>query len=169
MPEVPNPREHHGQPHLVCGPDHLLVPHGAARLDRRPRARFRGGEEPVNDDRPVPPAVEEARFAEDRATEPLSEAAEEGGLAEDQPTGLADPVESAEEIAPEEDPTTSYSGSESAVREEDTSDGPEGGATPAPYGESTSNQEGEAADRAESEGEESSEVPAERPSAGDEE
>jgi hypothetical protein len=78
-------------------------------------------------------------------------------------------VESAEEIAPEEDPTTSYSGSESAVREEDTSDGPEGGAMPAPHGEPTSDQEGELTARAEAEGEGSSKVPAERPSAGDEE
>jgi small subunit ribosomal protein S2 len=132
-------------------------------------AEGRGGEEPVNDDRPVPPAVEEARFAEDRAAEPLSEAAEEGGLAEDQPTGLADPVESAGEIAPEENPTTSYSGSESAEREEGTPGGPERGATPAPHGEPASNQEGEAAARAEAEGEESREVPAERPSAGGEE
>src|SRR5215211_5930398 len=129
----------------------------------------RGEEEPVNDDRPVPPAVEEARFAEDRASEPLSEAAEEGGLAEDQPTGLADPVESAGEISPEEDSTTSYSGSESAEREEGTPGGPQSGATPAPAGEPVSNQEGDAAARAEAEGEESSEVPDERPSAGDEE
>src|SRR5215207_4527115 len=93
----------------------------------------RGGEEPVNDDRPVPPAVEE------------------GGLAEDQPTGLADSVESADEIAPEEDPTTSYSGSESAEREEGTPSGPERGATLAPHGEPASNQEGEAAAREEAE------------------
>jgi small subunit ribosomal protein S2 len=140
-----------------------------ARLMADAVVEGRGGEEPVNDDRPVPPAVEEARFAEDRASEPLSEAAEEGGLAEDQPTGLADPVESAGEISPEEDSTTSYSGSESAEREEGTPGGPQSGATPAPAGEPASNQEGDATARAEAEGEESSEVPDERPSAGDEE
>ena len=71
------------------------------------------GEEPIpSADRPVPPAVEDAFFDKQEATEPLSEAADEGGLADDQPTGLADPVESAGEIAPEEDPTTSYRGAE---------------------------------------------------------
>jgi small subunit ribosomal protein S2 len=64
------------------------------------------------EDRPLPPAVEETLVDEEEATEPLSEAASEGGLADDQPTGLADPVESAGEIAPEEDPTTSYRGAE---------------------------------------------------------
>jgi small subunit ribosomal protein S2 len=112
------------------------------------------GEEaaPATDDRPVPPAVEEARLAEERANEGLSEAAEEGGVAEDQPTGLADPAESAGEIAPEEDPTTSYRGSESAEREEGTPSGPEKGAVPPPRGEMTSNQEGEAEAREEGEG-----------------
>ena len=71
------------------------------------------GEEPISpEDRPMPPAVEDARVDEQEATEPISEAAREGGLTEDQPTGLADPVESAGEIAPEEDPTTSYRGAE---------------------------------------------------------
>ncbi len=56
----------------------------------------------------VPPAVEDAEFAEELATEPLSEAAEKGGVSPENTTGLADPVESAGEIQPEEDPTTSY-------------------------------------------------------------
>jgi hypothetical protein len=60
----------------------------------------------------LPPAVEETLIDEEEATEPLPEAASEGGLADDQPTALADPVESAGEIAPEEDPTTSYRGAE---------------------------------------------------------
>jgi small subunit ribosomal protein S2 len=64
------------------------------------------------EDRPLPPAVEETLVDEEEATEQLSEAASEGGLADDQPTGLTDPVESAGEIAPEEDPTTSYRGAE---------------------------------------------------------
>jgi small subunit ribosomal protein S2 len=64
------------------------------------------------EDRPLPPAVEETLVDEEEAMEPLSEAASEGGLADDQPTGLADPVESAGEITPEEDPTTSYRGAE---------------------------------------------------------
>ena len=100
-----------------------------------------GGEDVTpSEDRPVPPAVEEAMVAEQRANEPLSEAAREGGLSDDQPTGLADPVESAGEIAPEEDPTTSYRGSQSAERQEGTAGGPEQGAVPAPQGEPTSNQ-----------------------------
>jgi len=72
----------------------------------------RGEDVTPADDRPLPPVVEEALVDEEEATEPLSEAASEGGLADDQPTGLADPVESAGEIAPEEDPTTSYRGAE---------------------------------------------------------
>jgi small subunit ribosomal protein S2 len=64
------------------------------------------------EDRPLPPAIEETLVDEEEATEPLSEAADEGGLADDQPTGLADPVESAGEMAPEEDPITSYRGAE---------------------------------------------------------
>ena len=72
----------------------------------------RGEDVTPAEDRPLPPAVEETLVDEGEATEPLSEAAGEGGLAEDQPTGLADPVESAGEIAPEEDPTTSYRGAE---------------------------------------------------------
>jgi small subunit ribosomal protein S2 len=70
------------------------------------------GEEAPSEDRPVPPAVEEAILAEEEAAQPLSEAAQNGGLSADQPTGLADPVESAGEIASEEDPTTSYRGAE---------------------------------------------------------
>ncbi|HVF00153.1 MAG TPA: 30S ribosomal protein S2 [Rubrobacteraceae bacterium] len=70
------------------------------------------GEEAPSEDRPVPPAVEEAILAEEEATQRLSEAAQNGGLSDDQPTGLADSVESAGEIAPEEDPTTSYRGAE---------------------------------------------------------
>jgi small subunit ribosomal protein S2 len=64
------------------------------------------------EDRPLPPAIEETLVDEEEATEPLSEAADEGGLADDQPTGLADPVESAGEMSPEEDPITSYRGAE---------------------------------------------------------
>jgi len=69
------------------------------------------GEEAPSEDRPVPPAVEEAMLAEEEATQRLSEAAQSGGLFDDQPTGLADQVEFAGEIAPE-DPTTSYRGAE---------------------------------------------------------
>ena len=85
------------------------------------------GEEPIPaEDRPVPPAVEDALVDEVEATESLSEAAREGGLADDQPTGLADPVESAGEIGPEEDPTTSYPGAENgqeSAREESSGPG----------------------------------------------
>lgn len=77
----------------------------------------RGEDVTPAEDRPLPPAVEDAIVAEDLATESLSEAAREGGLADDQPTGLADPVESAGEIAPEEDPTTSYRGAEDRQEE----------------------------------------------------
>jgi len=78
------------------------------------------GEEAPSEDRPVPPAVEEAILAEEEATQRLSEAAQNGGLSDDQPTGLADPVESAGEIAPQEDPTTSYRGAENRrAREQD--------------------------------------------------
>ena len=76
------------------------------------------GDEAPSEDRPVPPAVEEAILAEEEATQRLSEAAQDGGLADDQPTGLADPVESAGEIAPEEDPTTSYRGAENRRQRE---------------------------------------------------
>jgi small subunit ribosomal protein S2 len=76
------------------------------------------------EERPMPPAVEDALVAEDEATEPLSEAASEGGLADDQPTGLADPVESAGEIAPEEDPTTSNSGGLDRQEQSDDADLP---------------------------------------------
>ncbi len=72
----------------------------------------RGEEVVPAEERPVPPAVEDALFAEDAATEDLSEASREGGVSEDNTTGLADPVESAGEISPEEDPTTGYRGAE---------------------------------------------------------
>jgi small subunit ribosomal protein S2 len=70
----------------------------------------RGEDVVPSDDRPLPPAVEEALIDEEEATEPLSEAAREGGVSDENPEGLAGPVESAGEIAPEEDPTTSYRG-----------------------------------------------------------
>ena len=110
------------------------------------------GEEAVPEDRPLPPVIEAAEFTEEA---PLTEAVEEEGLGpvEDDTRGrLADPVESAGEIAPEEDPTTSYRGAQSAERQEGTAGGPERGAVPAPQGEPTSNQEGEAAVREEEEG-----------------
>jgi small subunit ribosomal protein S2 len=72
----------------------------------------RGEEAVPAEDRPVPPAVEDALVAQQAATEDLSEAAREGGVSEDNTTGLADFVESAGEISPEEDPTTSYPGTE---------------------------------------------------------
>ncbi len=70
----------------------------------------RGGEAGYPEERPLPPVVEDARVDEERATEDISEAAREGGVSEDNTMGLADPVESAGEISPEEDPTTSYRG-----------------------------------------------------------
>ena len=70
----------------------------------------RGEDVAPPDVRPLPPAVEDAEVAKERATEPLQEAAREGGVSEENPEGLADPVESAGEIVPEEDPTTSYHG-----------------------------------------------------------
>ena len=84
------------------------------------------GEEPIPpEDRPVPPAVEDALVDEQEATEPLSETAKEGVLTEDQPRGLADPVESAGEIAPEEDPITNYRGAENGQESTgDESSGP---------------------------------------------
>ena len=77
-------------------------------------AIFEGlGEEPTPAaDRPMPPTVEEALVAAEVATEPLSEAARDGGVSENNTHGLADSVESAGEIPPEEDPTTSYRGAE---------------------------------------------------------
>src|SRR5918997_4401578 len=72
----------------------------------------RGEDEVPVEDRPVPPAVEEARVTEEAELSVAAEAASEGGFADEQPTGLADPVESAGEISPEEDPTTSYRGAE---------------------------------------------------------
>src|SRR5215210_3425629 len=88
--------------------DAIRAIHLISRLIADADIEGRGEEAAPAEERPVPPAVEDALVAEDEATEPLSEAASEGGLADDQPTGLADPVESAGEIAPEEDPTTSY-------------------------------------------------------------
>jgi small subunit ribosomal protein S2 len=79
------------------------------------------GEEPTpSEERPMPPAVEEALVDEEEATEPLSEASRDGGVSENNTEGLADPVESAGEIAPEEDPTTSYRGARD--RQEQASD-----------------------------------------------
>ena len=72
----------------------------------------RGEEAVPAEDRPVPPAVEDALVAQEAATEDLSEAAREGSVSEVNTTGLADLVESAGEISPEEDPTTSYRGAE---------------------------------------------------------
>jgi small subunit ribosomal protein S2 len=91
----------------------------------------RGEDVTAPEERPMPPAVEDALVAEDEATEPLSEAASEGGLADDQPTGLADPVESAGEIAPEEDPTTSYRGDLDRQEQSDDADLPVADATTA--------------------------------------
>ena len=68
----------------------------------------------------MPPAVEEALVAEEAATESISEASRDGGVSENNTEGLADPVESAGEIAPEEDPTTSYRGAQD--RQEQASD-----------------------------------------------
>ncbi|MDQ3834972.1 MAG: hypothetical protein M3315_15420, partial [Actinomycetota bacterium] len=48
--------------------------------------------------------------AEEEATESIFSTAKDGGVSEDDPKGLADADESAGEIAPEEDPTTSYRG-----------------------------------------------------------
>ena len=84
----------------------------------------RGEEVVPAEERPVPPAVEDALFAEDAATEDLSEAAREGGVSEDNTTGLADPVESAGEISPEEDPTTSYRGAEDRQEQASSPDDP---------------------------------------------
>ena len=63
-----------------------------------------------SEDRPVPPAVEEALVTEEVATEDISAASEKGGVSEDDTEGLADAEASAGEISPEEDPTTSYRG-----------------------------------------------------------
>jgi small subunit ribosomal protein S2 len=95
-----------------------------ARLTADAILEGRGEDITSPEERPMPPAVEDALVAEDEATEPLSEAASEGGLADDQPTGLADPVESAGEIAPEEDPTTSYSGDLDRQEQSDDADLP---------------------------------------------
>lgn len=85
------------------------------------------GEEPTpSEDRPMPPAVEEAMVAEKVATESISEASKDGGVSEENTQGLADPVESAGEISPEEDPTTSYRGAEDRqeTAREETGDAP---------------------------------------------
>jgi small subunit ribosomal protein S2 len=79
------------------------------------------GEEPTpSEERPMPPAVEEALVAEEVAIESISEASRDGGVSENNTEGLADPVESAGEIAPEEDPTTRYRGAQD--RQEQASD-----------------------------------------------
>ncbi|MDQ4105986.1 MAG: 30S ribosomal protein S2 [Actinomycetota bacterium] len=84
-----------------------------ARLIAESIIEGRGGEEmPVSEDHIVPPTVEDAEVTEEKATEDLSTAAQRGGVSDDNTTGLADPVESAGEILPEEDPTTSYRGAE---------------------------------------------------------
>jgi small subunit ribosomal protein S2 len=64
----------------------------------------------LSEERFVSPVVEEARVDEEAATRDISEASEDGGVSDDDTRGLADPVESAGEISPEEDPTTSYRG-----------------------------------------------------------
>src|SRR5215217_6143615 len=65
----------------------------------------------LSEERFTPPTVEEAQIVEEVATAKiLSEAAEEGGVSEDDTRGLADTEESAGEILPQEDPTTSYRG-----------------------------------------------------------
>ena len=93
----------------------------------------RGGEEgSLSEERLVPPAVEEAVVNEEAATEDLSEAGERGGVSEDNTTGLADPEESAGEISPEEDPTTSYRGARNRQERQ-----PEGVAAEAPGGRET--------------------------------
>ena len=70
----------------------------------------RGEEVVPSEDRPMPPAVEEAIVAEEVATEDISAASAKGGISEENTEGLADPDASAGEISPEEDPTTSYRG-----------------------------------------------------------
>jgi small subunit ribosomal protein S2 len=67
------------------------------------------------EERPVPPAVEEAQVAEEVATEGISAASERGGVSADNTQGLADAEASAGEISPEEDPTTSYRGARERV------------------------------------------------------
>ena len=69
MPEVPAPREHHGEPGLVGGADDLVVAHRAAGLDHRRRAGLGRRQEPVGegeegvggDDRALGEAFGEAR------------------------------------------------------------------------------------------------------------
>ena len=67
-----------------------------------------GGNTVAAEDRPAPPAVQEALVSEQ--TESIAEAAESGGVSEETPKGMADPERSSGEIGPEEDPTTSYRG-----------------------------------------------------------
>src|SRR5439155_24602135 len=47
VPEMPDAREHHGDAVLVGGLDHLVVAHGAARLDHRGGAGLDTGEHAV--------------------------------------------------------------------------------------------------------------------------
>jgi small subunit ribosomal protein S2 len=68
----------------------------------------RGEDETALEDRFVPPVVEEALVAEEEVTKSISSAARNGGVSEDDTKGLADADESAGEISPGEDPTTSY-------------------------------------------------------------
>ncbi|MBV9454871.1 MAG: 30S ribosomal protein S2 [Rubrobacter sp.] len=70
----------------------------------------RGEDEAALEDRFAPPSVEEALVAQEEASESISAAARDGGVSEDDTKGLADAYESAGEISPEEDPTTSYRG-----------------------------------------------------------
>jgi small subunit ribosomal protein S2 len=70
----------------------------------------RGEEVVPSEDRPMPPAVEEAIVAEEVATEDISTASAKGGVSEENTEGLTEPEASAAEISPEEDPTTSYRG-----------------------------------------------------------
>ena len=82
-----------------------------------------------SENRPVPPAVEDSLVDEEAATEDISAASERGGVSEENPEGLADPVESAGEISPEEDPTTSYRGArdrQERRRERTSGDAPGG-------------------------------------------
>ncbi|MDQ3913095.1 MAG: 30S ribosomal protein S2 [Actinomycetota bacterium] len=69
----------------------------------------RGEEDVSSSNRPMPSTLEAALIAE-QGTGNIAEAAERGGVSEDNTTGLADPEESAGDISPEEDPTTSYRG-----------------------------------------------------------
>jgi small subunit ribosomal protein S2 len=89
----------------------------------------RGGEVGSPEERLLPPSVTDVQVDEEAATEDISEAAQEGGVSEDDTTGLADPVESAGEISPEEDPTTSYRGALDRQEREGTGTSPGGADT----------------------------------------